>query len=305
MSLLDFPDSKNHQPITNAGLETSVGEYLPIRETCTLGRSSSNDLVLHGEKVSRHHAAIHLRSDHQYWLNDLGSVNGTWLNGRRIATATELFHLDQITIGPHRLVFKHPDGRTRRPLEPSLGELTVAEARPEFGWVLLLELASSSWVEENVPSKHLAVVLGSWLDHCKGTVESHGGVIGQYLSTGVVAAWHDRTANRPALAHALGELTILQSKASPPFSMAVHYGPIHLGHGAAAGADKISGAAVNFLFRIGKLSTRLRADTLVSEVARALLEKHLPLVEFGRHAIQGFEGEQLFYRIAEPRGPQV
>src|SRR5262245_50932029 len=83
-----------------AWLETAEGERLPMDSSCSLGRCASNNLVLPGEKVSRKHALIHAEHDDEFWLSDLGSSNGTYLNSRRLSQAARLFNQDQIAIGP-------------------------------------------------------------------------------------------------------------------------------------------------------------------------------------------------------------
>lgn len=63
---------------------------LPARgETMTIGRAPDNDVVLNGEQtVSRHHAE--LRRHHEGWaIRDLGSSNGTHVNGTKLATDEE------------------------------------------------------------------------------------------------------------------------------------------------------------------------------------------------------------------------
>ena len=52
---------------------------LPVR----IGRSDDNDLVLNDSTVSKHHARV-TRDNGAYYLEDLGSTNGTRVNGRRI-----------------------------------------------------------------------------------------------------------------------------------------------------------------------------------------------------------------------------
>jgi hypothetical protein len=89
-----------------------------LRDTCTLGRTDGNDVTLADSKVSRRHAVIHPQGPGELWLADLGSRNGTFLNGNRITTPTRLRHLDYIDIGPYRLVFHQPnaprDGSSNR-----------------------------------------------------------------------------------------------------------------------------------------------------------------------------------------------
>jgi hypothetical protein len=80
-----------------------------LHDTCTLGRTDANDVTLPDPKVSRRHAVIHPQGPGELWLADLGSRNGTFLNATRVTSPALLRHLDQIDIGPYRLVFHQPN----------------------------------------------------------------------------------------------------------------------------------------------------------------------------------------------------
>ena len=64
-----------------------------------LGRSSANDCVLQNTYVSRSHAKIVEEGRNLFRLYDLGSSNGTWLNGRKLMKATLLENNDKIRFG--------------------------------------------------------------------------------------------------------------------------------------------------------------------------------------------------------------
>jgi pSer/pThr/pTyr-binding forkhead associated (FHA) protein len=66
-----------------------------------LGRSHQCHLVLADETVSRRHAELELVDGHWH-LRDLGSKNGTWVNGRRVAD-TEVVPGDALHLGACQL----------------------------------------------------------------------------------------------------------------------------------------------------------------------------------------------------------
>jgi ABC transport system ATP-binding/permease protein len=86
-------------------LGRQVSEFVPDREVIRIGRDASNDLVIANDLIaSRRHAELRHRADGQWEIIDLGSNNGTFVNGERVGRAT-LSDDDLITIGSHTFVF--------------------------------------------------------------------------------------------------------------------------------------------------------------------------------------------------------
>src|SRR5262245_39280928 len=75
-----------------------------LKERVTIGRSRESDIFLPDQWLSRHHAEIRQRPDGHYLL-DLGSKNGTLLNGGRIESELRLRDGDIIMLGEHALTF--------------------------------------------------------------------------------------------------------------------------------------------------------------------------------------------------------
>ena len=82
--------------------QTERPEY-PIDGDVILGRAAECDVTLPGPLCSREHARI-TREDGAYFLEDLGSTNGTLVNGRAVEKAP-LRDGDWITIGDYQLTF--------------------------------------------------------------------------------------------------------------------------------------------------------------------------------------------------------
>jgi len=81
-----------------------IGEIFAIKEpVTTIGRSADNDIVLPDDRVSRQHCRL-TREDASVVLEDLGSSNGTFVNGRAISK-TRLFDGDEVHVGNHVFSF--------------------------------------------------------------------------------------------------------------------------------------------------------------------------------------------------------
>lgn len=81
-----------------------AGEIFTLEdESTTIGRSPDCDVFLDDVTVSRRHAVL-VRQGPVFTLRDEGSLNGTFLNRRRIESA-ELADGDEVQIGKYRLTF--------------------------------------------------------------------------------------------------------------------------------------------------------------------------------------------------------
>ena len=77
------------------------------RETVSIGREASNSVQMHDTEVSRRHAEIRCTSD-VYTLVDLGSSNGSYVNGERVQHR-ELGSGDRVQIGRTMMLFTDPN----------------------------------------------------------------------------------------------------------------------------------------------------------------------------------------------------
>ncbi|MDQ3778326.1 MAG: FHA domain-containing protein [Actinomycetota bacterium] len=77
--------------------------FVPDDDRTTIGRSPECEIFLDDVTVSRRHAVL-LRRDGAFVIEDLGSLNGTYVNRRRI-DSIELSDGDEVQIGKYRLTF--------------------------------------------------------------------------------------------------------------------------------------------------------------------------------------------------------
>lgn len=79
--------------------EEIKGRWTLAKPATSIGRWEDNDVVVDDRWVSRHHAQIR-REDEGYVIQDLGSKNGTFVNGQRIAAPAVLADGDEIQMTP-------------------------------------------------------------------------------------------------------------------------------------------------------------------------------------------------------------
>jgi hypothetical protein len=96
-----------------------------------IGRSPDNAMVVDNQAVSHHHARVFIGTNGQLLLEDLGSMNGTFVNGR-LARNMSLVPGDSITIGKHTILVE--DSREmcgfaawKPPAKPTLASLNETQ----------------------------------------------------------------------------------------------------------------------------------------------------------------------------------
>jgi pSer/pThr/pTyr-binding forkhead associated (FHA) protein len=88
-------------------------------QAVTIGRAVECDIVIASKRISRENTRI--RQDGRHWfVEDLASTNGTYLNGERIITGMKLRDGDSIKVGDVIFIFHDPDTTTRENPVPEL-----------------------------------------------------------------------------------------------------------------------------------------------------------------------------------------
>ena len=125
----------------------------------TVGKAVENDVALeHDPTASRLHAVLE-RFPAGWCVADLGSSNGTWVNGERIWSAHRLRHGDEIRVGQTRVIFRDPvaAGGSVTDVEDAPPTLTVRErdvllalCRPLLDRDMFTEPASTRTIAEQL-----------------------------------------------------------------------------------------------------------------------------------------------------------
>jgi EmrB/QacA subfamily drug resistance transporter len=136
-STLEFVPAAAPAPTTPSGSEADgtltivsgpgAGESATIHGSATIGRDEGNDLRVPDPEVSRRHAKVTVQEGIA-WIDDLDSLNGTYVNGERVLERQSLFDGDRIQVWPAIIeltlpVDERPTAIRARPTE-------VARPRP-------------------------------------------------------------------------------------------------------------------------------------------------------------------------------
>lgn len=119
-------------------LENATGERIELRNDIALGSDPTDDITIEDPKVAKHHARLTVGS-RTVLVRDLGSAEGTYVNGARIEADTVLHDQDEIRVGDS--IFRFLREGPAPTYEPSVEmsafsrrDLLSRQAQPPLSW---------------------------------------------------------------------------------------------------------------------------------------------------------------------------
>jgi len=175
-------------------LPTDTGNrYLPlVGSNCwTVGRSDDNNFVLSDRWISRNHAMLQCTETGDFYLIDLGSRNGSFVNGRRVSIPVTLRNGDHLTFGQTELEFhcpsndRHSDG-----LQPADKEtLTSTLHVRRLISVMVIDIRDFTVLTRQLDEKILSAVIGTWFRQSGDIIRKAGSWVDKYIGDAVMAIW--------------------------------------------------------------------------------------------------------------------
>lgn len=251
------------------------GEFFELGEVSSIGRSTESAIPVADPRASRRHALIRRQND-GFWFLDLGSANGSYLNGRRVTTAQLLKSGDRISLGDHHFRF---EGGLPAGVVPglTLSGKTLIEIQSKDVIILVSDIQGFTSLSERLSPDELAPIIGSWYAAIGQVLAEHGATLDKFIGDCVLAYWLNTSAPaRLAALHAARAMqqvaeTVQQNhreslaRAGLAFrsGAAVHLGRVACG-AISAGEFTLLGDAVNLAFRLEALTRELDKPVLVS-----------------------------------------
>ncbi|MEO5884367.1 MAG: FHA domain-containing protein, partial [Candidatus Limnocylindrales bacterium] len=93
--------------LESPGGDPAAGRSFDLDAITSLGRDVNNAIVIEDPFASSEHAVLTYRG-RSWYVEDVGSTNGTYLNGRQVATVSALGYGDELGIGQVRLRLERP-----------------------------------------------------------------------------------------------------------------------------------------------------------------------------------------------------
>ena len=279
-----------------AWLENEAGEQLPLGASFSIGRSSTCDLTLNDSKVSRKHTVINRQAGTEYWLSDLGSANGTCVNQLRVGQPTRLRSGDEIRVGTFRLKFVGATESAGTNATQMTTQQTIIDLRRERRWLLVADIENSTMLASSLDPHLYRSSVDEWFKKSRDTITQQRGAVNKYLGDGFFACWSDLDTTPDQVAATLQRFAAMRDELSFRFRIVLHFGEIILGGMGSAGEESLSGAEVNFIFRMEKVAGTNGISILVSEPAAVLLGQRIPLGGIESFSVPGFSGHHRFQR---------
>ncbi len=272
------------------------GEQHRLEGNCSIGRAALNTLMIDSPRVSRLHAIIHLEDSGAFWLIDLGSSNGTFLNKRRIHEPVRLRDQDEINVGGKSFVFHQPRGKPSAELKAGV-VATFQEVENIDCWLLVADIKNFTPLSRSMKSGELANLVSCRLGTCKDIIERRRGTVNKYLGDGILAYWPDESTATEDVVSTVQELKNVQIRDGPAFRFVVHFGTVAVGGVSSTKEETLMGSEVNLVFRLEKVLASLGESCGISEPARAKLGEIIPCRLLGEYELKGFERKRPLFAI--------
>ena len=283
-----------------AWLEDPNGARTEVTSSFMIGRSSRCHLRLPGIQASREHALLSFDpSGRCWWLSDLNSTNGSYLNDRKIQTASRLRPGDRIRIGRTTWHFRCEDPLAEFDVSLSGSDMTLVEASKHTCWLLIVDVVGSTPLARELDAEEMSRRLKIWATRCEQVVDTHGGYVNEFLGDGFLAIWIDRKDTAKHLLRALEEFRVFRGSSRVPFRVVLHRGEVLIGGGGpTSGKERITGADVHFVFKAEKVASEAKENGFfISGTAAEKLRDSATMQHLGDFSVPGFNEPCAFYTL--------
>ncbi|NJL46992.1 MAG: adenylate/guanylate cyclase domain-containing protein [Leptolyngbyaceae cyanobacterium SM2_5_2] len=182
-------------------LKTDSGNrHLPLLgiHCWTVGRSDDNNLVLPDRWISRNHAMLQGMENGEFYLIDLGSRNGTFVNGRRVSVPVILRDGDLITFGQTEISFFYPQAKAQPALAtaPKSGAAAVQDHTAtamlhvrRLISVMVVDIRDFTVMTRQIDEKILSEAIGTWFRRAGEILTQYGSGVDKYIGDAIMAVW--------------------------------------------------------------------------------------------------------------------
>ncbi len=273
-------------------LKTDSGNrHLPLLgiHCWTVGRSDDNNLVLPDRWISRNHAMLQGMENGEFYLIDLGSRNGTFINGRRVSVPVILRDGDLITFGQTEISFFYPQARAQDAL--AAGGRDSLSSRQDFTAtamlhvrrlisVMVVDIRDFTVMTRQIDEKILSEAIGTWFRRAGEILTQYGSGVDKYIGDAIMAVWvhNPEGATKAEMLQLLGAVSTLAKMTSHLHEQFPLPFPLRIGAGLNTGYAMVGntgsgdrpdytaiGDTVNAAFRLESSTKQLGLDLAMGE----------------------------------------
>jgi len=295
---------------------------LAANMVCSIGRDSQSTIVINHHLVSRNHAMIHCAAGGDFLVSDLGSRNGTFVNGHNAKGAVHLRDGDQIRIGEATMVFRAcaaiPDAG-----EHTEGDTTAGAWSQDLITVLVIDIRDYTGMSRRLGEAAVAKVMNAFNREARAIFRRRGCWSMKFIGDAVMGVWlHQPGASKKTeVLAALQSLLEMEHMASGLPARLELDEPLRIGAGLNTGMAALGnvgsnttadftamGDAVNKAFRLESATKELGSDLVLGPMTFRLLApvagiKGLFIPQ--DVTLKGYENPERVYALAGPLEPLV
>ncbi len=176
--------------------EDERGQEIPLisGNVWKIGRTEQNAVVLLDDMVSRNHALIQQQEDGEFYLIDMGSRNGSFVNGRRLTAPVALRDGDRLSFGQAQLCFHNPAQAMAEKRSGSFADAvargsTVALFKQALVSIMVVDIQGFTMMAQRIDSDLLSRLLSTWFAEVDRILNLHGGGAQKHIGDAVMAVW--------------------------------------------------------------------------------------------------------------------
>lgn len=253
-----------------------TGEEYSVAGVCLIGRTSESNIQIADPRISRRHAMIRQQPD-GFWYFDLGSFNGSYVNGGRVTASKLLQNGDRIGLGDYSFRYEQEGVGQEIPVDDLDAAATIGEVRTGDALLLVSDIQGYTALSERLAPDQLAPIIGGWYSETERILTQYGATLDKFIGDCVLAYWTDTSIRaRTQACQTVGAMVrnaietqeqhkdILSSAGlSFQAGAALHKGRVAYG-GMSSQEYTLLGDPVNLAFRLEALTRKLGVTVVVS-----------------------------------------
>ncbi|MBA2920528.1 FHA domain-containing protein [Sphingomonas sp. MAH-20] len=293
---------------------TETRRAITALSVCRIGRDAGNDVVLSDAGISRTHAMIRRDISGICFLSDVGSRNGTQLNGLPISAPVALSHGDLIKIGGELLTFEQ-EAPPVPVVEPNRGGETQAYMTTSFVTVLVIDIRGYTALAREIGEEKISKLLSTFFGGVADLLRRRRAWYHKYIGDCFMALWvHDRReVDHAVFAAVLDVILATQELVAPLQSRFGLSGPVRFGVGMNSGLAAIGnlgsigaadftavGDTVNKAFRLESATRTCGHSVLIGRESIDMLRPAVAVpasIECLALALKGYDSPQEAYSL--------